>query len=104
MSERWYRFTRPAEVDLLEIWNYYFEQSGDEDIAVIPLREIASVLDRLVEFPMLGKSRDELRKGCRSLSAGKFVIYYRPEDNGITVVRVIHRSRMVTSEDFPGYD
>jgi len=47
----------------------------------------------LADNPGLGRARDELRPGLRSFSAGRFLIFYRPLDNGIQVVRVVHGAR-----------
>jgi plasmid stabilization system protein ParE len=45
------------------------------------------------EFPELGRSRDELCQGCRSLLVKKYLVFYRLLPNAIEIVRVLHGSR-----------
>jgi plasmid stabilization system protein ParE len=37
--------------------------------------------------------REELAPNLRSSHVGKYIIFYRPEDEGIEVIRVIHGHR-----------
>ena len=57
-------------------------------------------LDRLDEKfslwasqPMMGRGRDELAPGIRSLVFGRYVVFFEPLRDGIDVVRVLHGSR-----------
>ena len=43
--------------------------------------------------PMMGHTRDELSPGIRSLSFGRYVVFFEPLTDGIDVVRVLHGSR-----------
>jgi len=43
--------------------------------------------------PLMGRSRDELSPGVRSLPFGRYVIRYLPLADGIDVVRVLHSAR-----------
>jgi toxin ParE1/3/4 len=43
--------------------------------------------------PLLGQARSELALNLRSLPVGNYVIFYRPIDDGIEVVRVLHGAR-----------
>lgn len=80
-----------AEADILEIWDYIAEDS---------LAEADRWMDRLDEKlglwatqPMMGRSRDELAPGLRSLAFGRYVVFFEPLPDGIDVVRVLHGSR-----------
>ena len=80
-----------AEADILEIWDYIAEDS---------LIEADRWLDRLDEKfalwatqPTMGRSRDELAPGIRSLAFGRYVVFFEPLPDGIDVVRVLHGSR-----------
>ena len=82
-----------AEADILEIWDYIAEDS---------LIEADRWVDRLDEKlalwatqPMMGRSRDELASGVRSLPFGRYVVFFQPVPNGIDVIRVLHGSRDV---------
>ena len=80
-----------AEADILEIWDYIAEDS---------IVEADRWVDRLDEKlslwatqPMRGHARDELAPGIRSLSFGRYVVFFEPLADGIDVVRVLHGSR-----------
>ena len=80
-----------AEADILEIWDYIAEDS---------VVEADRWLDRLDEKfslwasqPMMGRGRDELALGIRSLVFGRYVVFFEPLRDGIDVVRVLHGSR-----------
>jgi toxin ParE1/3/4 len=47
----------------------------------------------LSRHPLLGRSRTDLHPGLRSFPFGRYVIFYRPLDDGIEVVRVLHGAR-----------
>ena len=80
-----------AEADILEIWAYIAEDS---------IVEADRWIDRLDESlmlwatqPKMGRSRDELSPGIRSLAFGRYVDFFEPLPDGIDVVRVLHGSR-----------
>ena len=50
-------------------------------------------LEILSRSPKIGRVRDELAVGLRSLPFGAYVIFYKPIRGGIEVVRVLHGSR-----------
>jgi len=49
----------------------------------------------LAPQPLMGRSRDELSPGVRSLPFGRYVIFYLPLADGIDVVRVLHSARSI---------
>ena len=80
-----------AETDILEIWDYIAEDS---------MVEADRWVDRLDERfalwatqPMMGRSRDELAPGVRSLAFGRYAVFFEPLQDGIDVVRVLHGTR-----------
>ena len=42
---------------------------------------------------MMGRARDEVFPGIRSLAFGRYVVFFQPVPDGIDVVRVLHGSR-----------
>ncbi len=46
----------------------------------------------------MGRARDELSPGVRSMPFGRYVIFYEPLDDGIDVVRVLHSARDVDAQ------
>ena len=80
-----------AEADILEIWDFIAEDS---------LAEADRWVDRLDEKlelwatqPMMGRAREELAPGLRSLAFGRYVVFFESLPDGIDVVRVLHGSR-----------
>lgn len=47
----------------------------------------------LAAQPLLGEARDDLAKNVRLLTAGNYLVLYRPASHGIEVSRVIHAAR-----------
>ena len=77
-----------AETDLLLIWVYHAEKS--ERAAKRIRKEIVSKYNLLLQYPMAGRSRDELQVGLRSLPVGNHVIFYREIEDRIEILRVLH--------------
>jgi toxin ParE1/3/4 len=80
-----------AESDLDEIW-WYIAQDNPNNADDF-LDQIQKQCAILVDFPHLGTSRDEIKKGLRSQPIGNYLIFYFPLENGIELVRVFHGSR-----------
>lgn len=87
------RFVRSqlAKRDILEIWDYIC----DDNMAAAD-----ALLDRfearfrgLAQFPLSGRERPELGRNLRSVPEGEYLIVYRPIDDGVEIVRVIHGKR-----------
>jgi toxin ParE1/3/4 len=51
--------------------------------------EIAKVIATIDDFPLAGRSRDEIRAGLRSLVSGPHVVFYRLNDDRPEIVRVL---------------
>lgn len=77
--------------DLEEIWFYYSEVS--EKAADKILKQITEKFQNVLEFPKIGKERNDLLIGLRSFPTGKYTIFYQETSSGIEIVRVIHGSR-----------
>ena len=85
------RETPLAESDLDAIWFYIAQDSPGQ--ATRFLRTIDEKCRTLADAPMIGRSRPELAPGLRSLPVGNYAIFYRPIEDGIEIVRVLHQSR-----------
>jgi toxin ParE1/3/4 len=86
-----YRLTPEAEKDLDEITDFI---AADDPVAANRLIDsIEQKCQALAEMPGVGRGREELAPNLRSSHVGKYVIFYRPEDEGIEVIRVIHGHR-----------
>ena len=90
-----YIVSTEARADLIDIWAYI---AADSESAADRVNTL--IYDRfatLAENPMMGRSRSELLSDLRSFLAGSYVIFYRPVENGVQILRVIHQARDVTS-------
>lgn len=82
-----------AEQDLVDIWLYIAE---DQPVnADRFLERLEKKAQKLTEFTDLGIDRRDLAPGIKSFPVDRYVLYYRPNDNGIELVRVLHGSRDV---------
>lgn len=82
------RFTVPASRDLEAILDYIAEQSSI-DRAEEFLRQVNAKCQRLTQFPALGRTRDELAAGVRSLPVDAYLIFYRLIEGGVEILRVV---------------
>lgn len=78
--------------DTDEVWDYFAEESPDYADRFI--RQIADKLTLLGRFPHMGRPRDDIQPGLRSLLVDRYVIYYRVlEEDQIEAVRLLHSAR-----------
>ena len=83
--------TDQAEEDLIDIWSYIADDNSEAADRL--LDEIDKTCDTLADNPKLGRRREDLSDGLRSLHAGNYVILYRPHLDGVLVIRVLHGAR-----------
>ena len=86
-----FALTTEARKDLDEIWQYIAVES--EITADKVIAEIIQRFPLLTEFPEMGRERTELAPFMRSFSVGRYIIFYRPGNLGIAIVRVLHGAR-----------
>jgi toxin ParE1/3/4 len=83
--------TPQSEIDLWEIAEYIARDNPAA--AGRLLDEVDKTISLLADFPGMGPSRDELMPHLRSFPVHSYVLFYRPNDDGIELVRVIHGAR-----------
>ena len=85
------RFTEHAQRDLVEIGNF-IARGNPANVAqfVTALEERCRLL---ASHPLMGRARDELGPELRSLTHGRYVIFYRAIKDGVAIVRVLHGAR-----------
>ena len=85
-----------AVADLADIWAYIALDSPDNtDLFIDRIFRICQ--QGLASNPRLGRTREELSPGLRSLVFESYVIFYHPMPNGVAVVRVLHGVRDIES-------
>lgn len=86
-----FRLSPAARSDLDEIWLYI---ARDNPAAADKLIQIlVSKFPMLASMPNMGRTREELSPRLRSLPFGRYVIFYRPMENGVEIARVLHGAR-----------
>ena len=87
MSMRHYRFSDQALEDLEDIWLHI--ATDDINAADRFVDTLIAKIETLATQPTMGRARDELRESLRSFPVGNYLIFYRPIDGGVEVVRVL---------------
>lgn len=80
-----------AKEDLFDIWSFIAADSPDAADTWIDKLDAQFLL--LASHPLMGRAREELAKDLRSFPVGRYLVFYLPDTNGITVVRVLHSAR-----------
>lgn len=83
--------SRQAEIDLWEIAEYI--ATDKPSAAARFLDEVSETIELIRQFPRMGRMRDELLPGLRSLPVGNYIIFYRERNDTVEIVRVIHGAR-----------
>lgn len=91
MKARAYRIRPEAEKDLKGIARYTRRTWGLEQTRRY-LRALHERMQELAANPNLGVTRHDVAEGYRSARIGHHHVFYRPEDDTIVVVRVLHES------------
>ncbi|MDJ0683589.1 MAG: type II toxin-antitoxin system RelE/ParE family toxin [Alphaproteobacteria bacterium] len=85
------RLSPAAYADLKTIAAYTAKKWG-ADQRTRYLVKFDKIFIRLAEQPAMGRPRDALRPGYRSVSVGRHVVFYRILPDGVEVVRILHES------------
>jgi toxin ParE1/3/4 len=92
-------FTQSAQSDLLEAWLFIAEDNPEAADRV--LSTIEKEAKTLLLQPLMGRARPELTEGVRSWpTSTRYILYYVPTPEGITVLRVLHHARDIQSVPF----
>ena len=92
-------YSDAAKADLMEIWDYISADSQFQaDRLITKFRE---KLQHLAKWNTMGRPRPEFGKYCRSYPFGKYCFFFRPTDDGIEVIRIIHSARDLDQITFP---
>jgi len=85
------RLTEQAEADLDELWAYIAAHNPD---AADRMVEAVLESSRMhVRFPGMGQNRDDLGRGLRCFVVSPYVVFYRPVEDSIEVLRILHGAR-----------
>lgn len=80
-----------AEEDLRDIGDFIAQDNIDAAISFV--ERLRRRCNELVPFPAVGRKRDEVRGGYRSVTEGEYVILYQVVEDELVIVRIIHGKR-----------
>ncbi|MEM9216261.1 MAG: type II toxin-antitoxin system RelE/ParE family toxin [Cyanobacteria bacterium P01_F01_bin.150] len=83
-----FRLTEPAIQDIEQIADYLAQQSG-LDGADQFLSKLDKKFAKILQFPNLGRVRNEILPDLRSLSINNYLILYMPIGQDIEILRVV---------------
>ncbi len=81
-------------LDLIEA---YIAEEADFSTAETLIDQILARCEDLAHMPRAGRAREEIVPGVRSVTSGKYAIYYRINVNKVQILRVWHTSRDIAS-------
>jgi toxin ParE1/3/4 len=82
-----------AKADILVGACYIAEQSQNRAAAKRWIDAINEKLQLLARHPHAGEIRPDLGRDVRAFPMGNYIIFYRPSEQGIELLRVLHGSR-----------
>jgi toxin ParE1/3/4 len=83
--------TPSCDADLYAIWDYI--AADNLPAANQFLERLEQRFKLLLASPEIGERRDDMYPGARSVAEGKYIIFYEPTPEGITIHRVFHGAR-----------
>ena len=89
-------FSPKANVDLDTIWRYTVDNWG-ELRAETYLRSIFEAAERIKENPHLGRSREDVRHGYRSVVVGSHLLFYQLSQETVIIIRILHQRMDVSA-------
>lgn len=85
--------TRSARRDLEEIAEYIAETAQNHEAALNFLDKIEQSAALHARHPKKAEACPDLGSGMRRFVVGRYLVFYRPIDGGIEIIRVLHSSR-----------
>jgi toxin ParE1/3/4 len=85
-----YKLSRLARTDLREIYSYGFQEYGEIQ-ADRYFAELLVRFEQIAENPFLFPAVDHIREGYRRAVCGVHSIYYRIENDGVQIMRLLSR-------------
>ena len=90
-----YRLSERAYADIIGIGSYTMERFGIEQA-----RRYRDQLERafqvLADHPARGRTADDVAPGLRRWNYHSHVVFFRPEAQGVVIVRVLHQAMDAT--------
>ena len=85
------RIAEPAGDDLEDIWEYVAQSNPEAANKLIKL--ITGKFKLLRDHPQIGREENRLLGALRSFPVSSYIIFYKPFDNGVEILRILHAAR-----------
>jgi toxin ParE1/3/4 len=89
------QYTEKAILDLDEIWFYIGSVKSSPTNAERFLSKVKDTIELLVNFPLMGKERKELRAELRSITHGNYIIFYSVTKEAVLIERALEGHRNI---------
>ncbi|MBN9396881.1 MAG: type II toxin-antitoxin system RelE/ParE family toxin [Candidatus Melainabacteria bacterium] len=83
----------PNAIHNLDEIEAYIAKTAYTEIADKVIDRILDRCEQLTRMPRIGRSRNDIAAGVRSMTSGNYVIYYRINGNRIEILRIWHGFR-----------
>ena len=93
-------YTETARDDLIVIGDYIRDAAGDV-VADRFIGRVMATVESLETSPRRYRERPALGLGIRATGYRKYMIFYRVEQDSISIVRVLHGARRITANLIP---
>lgn len=80
-----------AQEELREIESYIAEDNPKAAVEFVG--RLTERFQALIDFPGMGRKRDDIRAGYRSIREGDYLIFYRVSRDVVEVTHVLHGRR-----------
>jgi toxin ParE1/3/4 len=97
------RFSLSAKADLLGIGAYTLQTWGSAQVERY-LDNLERCAKLLAGNPSLGRSCDWIRPGLHRFEKGRHVFFYRREEDGILISRILHHNMLPEQQVFEDAD
>lgn len=91
MAKNRYRLRPKALQDLKNIDTYTYREFGAAQTDKY-IRSLFTAFQNLSENPQLGRAVDYIRPELLAKNIGSHVVFFKRDDDGITIVRVLHKA------------
>jgi toxin ParE1/3/4 len=81
-----FRLSREAESDLLGNYTLRTERQTLRNLS-----NLQGCFEMLADHPALGRPCEDIRPGLRRMEHGSHIVFYRQDEQGISVSRILHR-------------
>jgi len=89
-----FRLSKSAQADI-EAIGIYTRDRWDENQATRYLTALDGCFHRIAEHPLLlGRACDDIRPGYRRAEQGSHVVFYKVDEKGLLIVRILHRKML----------